>query len=137
MAAIFHQWTNGLHTASKGITFDAVRVTDLDEAPGAAVACTIAEDCKAGLISQVIHSATGTYDFYLTKPYPPKLVTCEPSIDCAAANSALLRARYKQGSYDPTTGKFTILVSNATPAAADGSATDSLHVSLSFNRYKN
>lgn len=134
-----HSYNNGLHTSSKGITFDAVRVTDLDEAPGAAVECTIAEDCKSGLIDRVVHSATGTYDFYLSKPYPPKLVICLPDIDCAAATTDILEARYKQGSYDATTGKFTVLVSNdddsGAPIAADGASTDSLHVFLSFNRY--
>ena len=139
MASSFHFYNNGLHTASKGITVDAVRIGNMDETPGAAVTCDIEEDCKSGLISQVIHSATGTFDFYLTKPYPPKLVICQPELDCAAVTTDILKARYKQDSYDYTTGTFTVLVSNdddsGAPVAADPAATDSMHVLLMFNRY--
>lgn len=125
-----HSYNNGLHTSSKGITYDRVRVTGLNTTP-----CTIAEDCKSGLIASVTKGATGVYTFQLTAPYPPKVVEISATLSSAAANSAILVARYQNGSYSPTTGQFTINVSNATPAAADGGASDEMHVKLAFNRY--
>lgn len=128
-----HIYNNGLHTSSKGITVDAVRVKGLNVAVGQL--CTIAEDCKSGLISSVTHTATGVYTFQMSRPYPPKMVVIDPSLGADAPNSALLRARYDNGSYNATTGQFVINVSNTTPAAADGSATDELMVVMHFNRY--
>lgn len=195
-----HSYNNGLHTASKGITVDALRVTGLATATTIAVGsngaalpqatinvasttgfptsgtiyvttgagvqtvtytgvtattftgcsggtgtmstggfvgpnCTIAEDCKAGLVSLVKHTATGTYVFQLTAPFPPKVVAISPDISAANATAALLRARYVNGSYNATTGQFTVVVSSAVPAAADGGASDELHVRMHFNRY--
>lgn len=130
-----HFYNNGLHTASKGITVDAVRVTGLNVANGQL--CTIAEDCKAGLVKSVTHTAAGVYTFLLSTPFPPKVVSIQASITSAAANSALLTPRYQDGSYNPATGTFIINLTNATPAAADGGATNELHVTMHFNRYKN
>jgi hypothetical protein len=129
-----HSYNNGLHTSSKGITVDAVRVTGLDTSP-----CTIAEDCKSGLISAVTKGVTGTYTFQLTAPYPPKLVVCLPDISAAAVTSDILTAKYKDASYNATTGQFVVFVSNdddsGAPVAADGASTNELHVFLMFNRY--
>lgn len=129
-----HSYNNGLHTTSKGITVDALRVTGLDTSP-----CTIAEDCKSGLVSGVTKGETGTYTFQLTKPYPPKLVLCHPDISCAAVTTDILTARYKDNSYDSTAGTFVVFVSNdddsGAPVAADGASTNELHVFLMFNRY--
>lgn len=128
-----HAYNNGLHTSSKGLTIDAVRVTGLNVAVGQL--CTIAEDCKSGLIASVTHTATGVYTFQLSVPFPPKYVDIRPSISAAAVNSAILTARYQSASYNATTGQFIINVTNATPAAADGAATDELMVEMHFNRY--
>lgn len=132
-----YSYNNGLHTSSKGITIDALRVTDLDVADGAA--CTIAEDAKSGLVDSVTHTGTGVYTFQLSKPYPPKLVICQPQLSQVTNTTDLLFASYDSGSYNATTGTFVVNVSNdddsGAPAAANGSATDELHVLLMFNRY--
>lgn len=127
-----HAYNNGLHTTSKGVTYDVVRLTGLD---GVATP-SIAEDCKSGLVSSVTRSGAGTFVLQLSVPYPPKIVVCDPKVSATAANSALRHARYKKASYSNTTGQLTILVSDATPAAADLlAADDELHVTLAFNRY--
>lgn len=128
-----HAYNNGLHTSSKGFTVDAIRVTGLTVATGQL--CTIAEDCKSGLIATVTHTATGVYTFQLSIPYPPKVVVIKPTLSAAAANSTILNARYQNASYNATTGQFIINVSNATPAAADPGAADELMVEMHFNRY--
>lgn len=132
-----HSYNHGLVTSSKGKAIEFVKVTDLDETPGAAVLCTV-DDGDSNLILQVIHSATGTFDVYLNKPYPPKLLVCLPDMSSAAGITDL-DAAYKSGSYDATTGVFTVFVSNddgdGTPALADGAATDELHMMLVFSRY--
>lgn len=127
-----HMYNNGMNTASKGLTVDAVRVTGLNVANGQL--CTIAEDCKAGLISTVTHTATGVYTFQLSVPYPPKVVNIQPSISAALATSANLTARYQSASYNATTGQFIVNVSNVA-VATDGGATDELHIDMKFNRY--
>lgn len=128
-----HAYNNGLHTSSKGLTVDALRVTGLNVANGQL--CTIAEDCKSGLIASVTHTATGVYTFQMSLPYPPKLVVNNPTLSAASATAALLVARYQSVSYNATTGQFIINITNSSVAAADGGATDELHVSLNFNRY--
>lgn len=125
-----HSYNNGLHTSSKGITIDAVRVTGLNLAT-----CVIAEDCKSGLVSGVTKGTTGVYTFQLTLPYPPKMVVIDPRLTSTNGATAILTPRYREGSYNPTTGQFIIDVSNATPAAADASATAEMHVTMMFNRY--
>lgn len=128
-----HAYNNGLHTTSKGITYDSVRVTGLTVANGQL--CTIAEDAKSGLIASVTHTGTGVYTFQLSVPFPPKVVEIRPVLSAAAANSAILVARYQDASYNATTGQFIINVTNATPAAADPAATNELMVHMAFNRY--
>ena len=132
-----HAYNNGLHTSSKGFTIDALRVTGLNVANGQL--CTIAEDCKSGLVASVTHTNTGIYTFQLSLPYPAKIVVCKPTLSCSGPTQAFLFARYQQASYNSTTGQFIVNVSStpATPAAADGGAADELHVELHFNRYKN
>lgn len=134
-----HSYNNGLHTSSKGITIDAVRVTGLTVAPGAAALCTIAEDCKSGLISSVTHTATGTYVFQMTAPYPPKMVIIDPTISASAATQDLVFPRYLDANYDPALGKFTIVLINDDDAAAgvavEPTAANELMVLMMFNRY--
>lgn len=129
-----HSYNNGLHTTSKGITVDAIRITGLNTTP-----CTIAEDCKSGLVSGVTRAVTGEYVLQLTAPFPPKLVICQPQMSGTTTTTDLLHARYKESSYNATTGQLTILVSDdddvTTPIAANGSATNELHVFMMFNRY--
>jgi hypothetical protein len=128
-----HMYNNGMNTASKGLTVDAIRVTGLNVANGSL--CTIAEDCKAGLISSVTHTALGTYTFQLSVPYPPKVVNIQPVLSAALTTSATNVARYQSASYNATTGQFIILLSTSAAAAVDGGATDELHVDMKFNRY--
>lgn len=131
-----HSYNNGLHTASKGITFDAVRITGLDGSTQ-----TIAEDCKAGLISGCTKGSTGVYTLQLSRPYPPKIVICIPAISNADGTTDLRFPSYDTAGYDATNGTVTIRVSNdddsGAPVLADGSSTDELHVLLAFNRYTN
>lgn len=128
-----HAYNNGLHTTSKGFTVDAVRVTALNVANGQL--CTIAEDCKSGLIASVTHTAAGVYTFQLSAPFPPKYVVIKPTLSTASAAGALLNARYRNASYNATTGQFIVDVSNATPAAADPGAAEEMMVEMHFNRY--
>ena len=128
-----HSYNNGLHTSSKGFTVDCVRVTGLTVANGQL--CTIAEDCKSGLIASVTHTAAGVYTFQLSLPFPPKYVLVKPSLSRAGAASAILTPTYRDASYNATTGQFIIDISNATPAAADPASTNELMVELHFNRY--
>lgn len=129
-----HSYNNGLHTTSKGITYDAVRITGLNVTP-----CVVAEDCKSGLISGVTRAVTGEYVFQLTVPYPPKVVVVLPTMSGTTTTTDLLHARYKDNSYNATTGQFTVLVSDdddaGAPAAANGTAVNELHVLMAFNRY--
>lgn len=129
-----YSYNNGLHTSSKGMTQEAVRVTGLNVA--LAGLCTIAEDSKSGLVARVTHTATGVYTFQLSAPFPPKYVGIRPSISAALPTSALLVARYQSNSYNPTTGQF-IVHTSVGGVATDGSATDELMVDLNFRRYTN
>lgn len=129
-----HSYNNGLHTSSKGITVDAVRITGLNGATQ-----TIAEDCKSGLVSGCTKGTTGTYVLQLTRPYPPKIVICQPKTSNADGITDLLFANYKTGGYDATAGTVTIFISNdddsGAPVLADGGSTDELHVFMMYNRY--
>lgn len=130
-----HAYNNGLHTTSKGITYDNLRITGLNASP------VIAEDCKSGLVASVSRSGAGIYVLQLSVPYPPKIVRCDAAMASAAATSTTLTARYQNNSYNSTTGQLTINVSGGanptTPAATDPGAADEMHVHLAFNRYKN
>ena len=129
-----HSYNNGLHTTSKGITIDAVRIVGMDGATQ-----TIAEDCKSGLVTGCTKGATGVYVLQLSKPYPPKIVICQPSMSNADGVTDLRFPTYDTAGYSATNGTITIRVSNdddaGAPVLADGSATDELHVLMMFNRY--
>lgn len=131
-----HMYNNGLHTTSKGITIDAVRITGLNVATQ-----TIAEDCKSGLVSGCTKSSTGVYVLQLSAPYPPKIVICQPTISNADGITDLRFPTYDTAGYDATLGRITIRISDdddvGAPILADGSATDELHVLMMFNRYTN
>jgi hypothetical protein len=131
-----HSYNYGMVTSSKGVTYEAVRVTGLNASP-----CVIEEDCKAGLISGVTTTVAGEYIFQMTAPYPPKLVVCFPQLSADATTEDILVARYKHNSYDSTTGRFTVLISNdddaGAPVAGTPAAANELHVLMSFNRYNN
>lgn len=131
-----HSYNNGLHTTSKGITIDAVRITGLDGATQ-----TIAEDCKSGLVSGCTKGSTGLYVIQLSKPYPPKIVICQPTMSNADGTTDLRFPTYDTAGYSATNGTILIRVSNdddsGAPVLADGSATDELHVLMMFNRYTN
>jgi hypothetical protein len=127
-----HAYNNGLHTTSKGVTYDVARITGLTNGGTLAVA----EDCKSGLIQSVTRSSQGVYVVQLSVPYPAKIVVCHPMVSATVATSAYRHARYSKASYSNTTGQFTIFISDATPAAQDLlAADDELHLVLGFNRY--
>lgn len=127
-----HSYNNGLHTTSKGITIDAIRLTNLTVTVGQTV--TIAEDCKSGLIASVTHTATGVYTFQMTSPFLPKFVCIQPQLSGASATAATIQARYQTGSFNPTTGVFIVHTTTG-GAATDPGATDELHVDMRFRRY--
>lgn len=129
-----HSSNMGLTTTSKGMSLEALRIVGLDQDT-----CTIAEDCKSGLVSGVTSGSTGNYALQLSKPYPAKLIVCIPRMSNADGTTDLRFASYKTGGYSATTGILTIFVSNdddsGAPVLVDGGATDELHVWLAFNRY--
>src|SRR5574341_1776171 len=102
-----HMYNNGLHTTSKGITIDAVRITGLDGATQ-----TIAEDCKSGLVSGCTKGSTGVYVLQLSTPYPPKIVICQPTISNADGTTDLRFPAYDTDGYDATLGRITIRIMN-------------------------
>lgn len=131
-----HSYNNGLHTTSKGITVDAVRIESLDSATP-----TIAEDCKSGLIASVSRAVAGVYVLQLSKPYPPKMVVCIPSVSQADGTTDILHAQVDQDGYDATAGTLTIYTMNdddaGAPVLLSGAANQELHVLMMFNRYTN
>ncbi len=132
-----YSYNHGLVTPMKGAVIFAARIKDLDEADGDD--CTVADQGSAGYISSVEHDATGVYIIKLAAPYPPRLIACFPQISSAGATDDLRFARYDVDGYDEETGWITIHVTNDDDAgagvAADGSATDELHVMLIMARY--
>lgn len=127
-----HMHQHGMNTSSRGMFVDSVCVTGLNVANGQL--CTIAEDGKSGFVASVTHTATGVYTFQLTVPYPPRRIIIQPSMSATAATSVNLSPRYQTNSYNATTGQFIINVNNA-GAAADGGATDELHVDFRLVHY--
>lgn len=131
-----HSYNNGLHTTSKGITVDAVRIESLNSATP-----TVAEDCKSGLIASVSRAVAGTYVLQLSKPYPPKMVICQPSCSNENGTTDILVAEVKQDGYDATNGTLTIYTMNdddsGAPVLLSGAADQELHVFMMFNRYTN
>lgn len=133
-----HSYNNGLHTTSKGITIDAVRIKGLNNGGTP----TVAEDCKSGLISSVSKSVTGTVVLQLSQPYPPKLVICIPKMSNSDGTTDIVHAEVKETGYDATAGTLTIFLENdddsGAPVLVDApSATAELHVLMMFNRYTN
>lgn len=133
-----HSYNHGLVTSSKGAAIEFVKVTGLDVSPAADAECTV-DDCRAGLIDTVIHSATGVYDFQLTLPYPPSLVACIPAISNADGTTDLVFPAYDSATYDSALGTFTVRLMNdddtGAPVLVAGGATDELHLILVFRRY--
>lgn len=133
-----HSYNNGLHTTSKGITIDALRIVGLDSGGTPA----IDEDCKSGLVDSVTQAVDGTVVLQLSRPYPPKNVVCLATMSNADGTTDLRFAQPKEDGYDPDAGTMTIYIMNdddsgAPALAAAGSATAEMHVILMFNRYTN
>lgn len=129
-----HSYNHGLVTSMKGPALEAVRVTGLNNAT-----CTVAEQCRSGFIKSVTKTGTGEYTFTLSLPYPPAIIICIPKINQAAVTDDILTARYDAASYSASAGTFVVHVANdddsGAPVAADGGATDELHVLMMFRRY--
>jgi hypothetical protein len=121
---------HGLTTSAKGMSIQSVRITGLNVASP-----TVAEDCRSGIISSISKTGTGVYQIQLATPWAPRLIACLCDLSTANGAGALLRARYRQASYNSTTGQFIIDISSAVPAAADGGAADELHLIMTFRRY--
>jgi len=133
-----HSYNNGLHTTSKGITVDSLRIVGLNTG-GTPV---VEEDCKSGLIESVSQAVDGTVILQLSKPYPPKNVICHAQMSNADGTTDIVHAQPKQDGYDADTGTMTIFLMNdddsgAPVLVAAPSATAELHVFLMFNRYTN
>ena len=132
-----HSYNNGLHTSSKGITVDAVRIVGLN-----GTTPTVEEDCKSGLVASVSKAVTGTVILQLSVPYPPKNVIAIASMSNLNGTTDLVHAQVKQDGYDATTGRLTIYLMNdddsGAPVLVDGpTATAELHVLMMYNRYTN
>lgn len=136
----YHSYNHGLVTSSKGMAIEFVKVTGLDVAPGAAAECTV-DDGNSNLVESVIHSATGVYDFQLNLPYPPSVVAVIPAISSTSAVTDLIHPRYDNGSYNATTGTFSVHLVNdddvGPGVAVAGGANDELMLILVFGRYTN
>lgn len=133
-----HSYNNGLHTSSKGITIDALRIVGLNSGGTP----TVEEDCKSGLIDSVSQAVDGTVILQLSKPYPPKLVICQPTVSNVDGITDIVHAQFKQDGYDADAGTVTIFTMNdddvtAPVLVALPTATAELHVLLMFNRYTN
>jgi hypothetical protein len=127
-----HAYNNGLHTSSKGMTYEALRVTGLNNGGTP----TIAEDCKGGLFTSVTQAVNGTVVLQLSKPYPPKLVVAHAQVAVSGPTVAYRHARPGKAGYDATNGTLTVYISDATPAAQPlAAADDELHILVSHNRY--
>lgn len=133
-----HSYNNGLHTTSKGITYDVVRVKGLQSGGTPAVE----EDCKSGLIESVAQGSAGTVVLQLSKPYPPKIVGVFPTFSNADGTTDIRHPQYKRNGYDATAGTITIFLmddddSGAPVLAYAANAEDELMVLMAFNRYTN
>ncbi len=133
-----YQYNNGLLTSTKGAAILALRVGTLDVANGDD--CSLEETFGSGQVASVEHDATGVYIVKFAVPYPTSVV-CIPHIDAASATADILTARYDSGSYDSATGQCVINVSDdddtTAPIAADGGATDELHLLFFVRRLTN
>lgn len=133
-----HSYNNGLHTTSKGITIDSLRIVGLNTG-GTPV---VEEDCKSGLVASASQAVDGTVVLQLSQPYPPKNVVCFATMSNANGTTDIVFAQPKQDGYDAATGRMTIYLMNdddsgAPVLVAAPSATAELHVILMFNRYTN
>lgn len=128
-----HSYNHGLVTSGKGLTIEAVRITDLDTAD-----CTVDEQASSGFVASAA-IATGIVTVQLAGPYPPRMVVCIPKISTATATEDIITARYVEDSYDADAGTFEIALSNdddsGAPAAASPTADNELHVIMMFCRY--
>jgi hypothetical protein len=124
-----HAYNYGLTTSGKAVALERVKIN-----VGAAGAVSSFDQAGAGLVASISHPATGRYVIQLAPPFPPRLVACNPRMSAALLTSAILNARYKNASYSATTGQLEIMVSNATPAAADPASGDEIHVDMEFCR---
>lgn len=130
-------YNHGMVTPMKGAVLHAARITGLNVANGSD--CTIDEQLGAGFIDSVEHDAAGVYIVKLAAPWPPKVVIALAEIVHPTNTTDLLHARADAAGYDSATGWLTINVSNdddsGAPVAADGGATDELHLLMVFGRY--
>ena len=105
---------------------------------GAAGAPTLVDNGKTGLVESVVLASAGLYTITLASPCPPKLV-CNPQVDlsCISGTGAVNTVRYVQGSFNPTTRQFQIVVTDdeATPIAANPTNGVQISVLLVFQRY--
>lgn len=127
-----HAYNHGLVTSAKGATWEQIRFK-CNDGSGTLV---IDEDCGAGIISGITRNSQGNYTVQMSKPYPPKLIICDPQMSTASETTAALVCRYKTNSYDATAGTFVLFVStSAGTAAADPANGQEIHVDFRHRRY--
>lgn len=132
-----YSYNHGLVTPMKGASIVACTVTGLDASDGDD--CTIADQGSSGQLASVEHDATGVYIVKFAAPYPTRVIAGFSQIQHATGTTDLLHARLDAAGYDEDTGWLTINVSNdddsGAPVAANGGATDELHLFLVTARY--
>lgn len=128
-----HSYNHGIVTSMKGPAIEAFRVTGMNASP-----CTVADQCKANLVSAVTIAA-GVVTVQLNQPYPPAVVACFTQYGSASATDDIIVARPREAGYTASTGQLVIDLSNdddvAEPVAASPGAADELHVMVVFRRY--
>lgn len=127
----FHSYNHGVVTPCKGYVTAAFIV-----AIGATGAPGTVDELSANLIASVTRNSAGLYTVQLNKPYPPRLVYCQPSVAVAGGTTAL-DGSYVRNSYSATNGTFQFVISenDGTPAAVDPANGDAVMVNLVFGRY--
>lgn len=128
-----YSYNHGIVTPMKGPSLVAFRLTGMNTSP-----CVIEDQCRAGFVRSAT-IASGVVTVQLELPYPPAIVTCNPSYSSASATTDIITARPRVNGYNATTGVLLIDLSNdnetATPAAAAPAAADELNVVVFFRRY--
>lgn len=139
MATGLHGYNHGLTTSTKGMALQVAVVSGLDVSPGAAAACTV-DDFKSNFVRSVITAALGVLTVQLNQPYPAAL-HCAPSISSTSAVTDLIHARYKDGSYNASTGTFEVHLVNDDDSGAGvavaGAAANRLLLVMYCQRYTN
>jgi hypothetical protein len=126
-----HSYNHGIVTSAKGVALENFNV-----AIGAAGAVGAILQSSSNLVASVVRTSIGLYTVQLNTPYPPRLSACHVSFAQAVPGADTVIGYLTQGSYNATTGQFTISVSDLEiPAADDPPNPSTMFVTLIFDRY--